>query len=324
MRRCAQAGSLFLLSSVWGVFGAAAQELSTPLDSADTYIAAATATAGEPEKGMLSLCDPGALAAPPVPVNNTAEPAKVFDNLYFLGIPSVSAWAITTPAGIVLIDTLDSAQEAQTYIEGGLRKLKLDPRQIKYIVVTHAHLDHFGGAGYLAEKYHATLVMSDVDWDALAHENAGNAHIAIPRRGRGVKDGDTLSFGGTTLEFYLTPPHTPGTLSLIFPLHDGESTHVAALWGGTAFNFTPTEENFTAYIASAQRFAKVARDEGADVPLSTHSAFDEALQKIAALKTRTLGQTNPFVTGPGGAEKYLAVATECAMAWRAKLRAVNQ
>ena len=143
---------------------------------------------------------------------------------------------------------------------------------------------------------------------------------SVPKRGRGVNDGDTLTLGDTTIEFYVTPPHTPGTLSLILPLKDGEMRHVGAEWGGTGFNFAQTRENFSTYIASAQRFSKLAHDKGVDVPLSNHSTFDDAFNKIARLKGRNAGDPHPFVMGEGSEEKFLAVAAECAMAERAKLR----
>src|ERR1043165_5246645 len=159
-------------------------------------------------------------AAPAVPTS--VEPAKIFDNLYFVGIPGVSAWAITTSQGIIVIDSLNNPQEAETFVEGGLKKLGLDPTQVKYVIITHAHTDHFGGAQYLADKLHATLVMSATDWDVLdrmranytANENRG----PIPKRGMAVKDGDKLTLGDTAIEIVQTPPHTPGAISLIIPL----------------------------------------------------------------------------------------------------------
>ncbi len=293
--------------------------------TADAYIAAAAATAGTDYTGILTLCEPGPPWALPNPAVNGAGPAKVFDNLYFVGLPSVSAWALTTSRGIILIDALNTPEEAETYIEGDLRKLKLDPADIEYIVVTHAHGDHFGGARYLANKYGATLVMSNREWETLAGQRAvaGRANGPVPRRSRGVDEGDTLTLGDTSVEFALTPPHTPGTLSLILPLKDGEMRHTGALWGGTAFNFPATEENFSAYVESARRFSRLARDRDADVPLSNHPVYDEALAKIAALKKRGTGGSHPFVLGTGSAETYLAVAAECAMAARERVRAAK-
>jgi metallo-beta-lactamase class B len=244
----------------------------------------------------------------------------VFDNLYFLGIQNVSAWALTTSAGIIVLDALDNPGEAQQYIEGGLRKLGVDPTQIKYVVVTHAHGDHYGGAQYLADKFHARLVMSDIDWKVLEGPPRANYPAnwgPVPRRDMAVKDGDKLTLGDTTIEFYITPPHTPGTISIIMPLKDGNARHVGAEWGGTAFNFQPTPENFATYAASAERFAKIARDKGVDVPISNHSTYDNAFEKIAALKARKPGQPNPFVTGAQSEQRYLTVAAECAKAMQA-------
>ena len=60
-----------------------------------------------------------------------AEPAKVFDNLYFVGQTEYSAWAVVTSAGIIIIDTIfDYSVEDE--VVGGLKKLGLDPASIKY------------------------------------------------------------------------------------------------------------------------------------------------------------------------------------------------
>lgn len=292
----------------------------------DAYVAAAVATAGSDYTGILSLCEPGPPFARPNIPGNPAGPAKVFDNLYFVGLPTVSAWALTTSRGIILIDALNTPSEAETYIEGGLRKLKLDPAAIEFIIVTHAHGDHYGGARYLAGKYGATLVMSNREWETLAEARAGTggANGPVPRNGRGVDEGGELTLGDTTVAFAVTPPHTPGTLSLILPLKDGEMRHTGALWGGTAFNFPASEENFSTYVESARRFSRLARDHDADVPLSSHPIYDEALAKIGELAKREPGGPHPFVLGAGSAETYLAVAAECAMAARERSRAGNR
>ena len=72
------------------------------------------------------------------------EPGKAFDNLYFVGTKWVSAWAIKTSEGIIiLIDALNNGKEAAELIDGGLRKLGMDPAQITCIIVTHGHGDHY-------------------------------------------------------------------------------------------------------------------------------------------------------------------------------------
>jgi metallo-beta-lactamase class B len=293
-------------------------------DTPAIHIATAERIAGSDLKSVFRLC--GTVQVPPV-TNNTAEPAKVFDNLYWLGIPSVSAWAITTSEGIIVIDSLDNAREAETYIEGGLRKLGLSPNDIKYVVITHAHTDHFGGAQYLANKFGASLVMSETDWDVLsraqAPANPNPNRGPIPRRGTGVPDGFRLSLGGTTIEMIQTPPHTPGAISLIFDVRDGGTRHVAGLWGAIGFNFQQNEANYTKYAESVDKYAAIAKARGVDVPLANHPNFDLAMEKSTALKTRANGAPHPFVTGKETQARIFDVQTECALAGRAKLRAAE-
>jgi len=285
-------------------------------DTLEAHIQAATQAAGLDLWGILTLCLPGDPAAALPAVDERVPPAKVFDNLYFVGMRGVSAWALTTSQGIILIDTLNNPMEAQTSIEAGMRQLRLDPAQIKYIVITHGHADHYGGAQYLADKYKAELVMSEADWAFLEGPRAPQARAdrgPIPKRGRAVKDGDRLTLGDTSIDMYVTPPHTPGSLSLIFPVRDGAMGHMAGLWGGTGFVFEPNHENFVTYAASADRFAGIEAAKGVDVPLSNHSIFDDALIKIEALKSRAPGK-HPFVTGPNAVARYQMVASQCAQA----------
>ena len=285
-------------------------------DTLEAHIQAATQAAGLDLWGILTLCLPADPSGTPAPADMVAPPTKVFDNLYYVGMKGVAAWALTTSQGIILIDTLNNPMEAQTAIEAGLRQLHLDPAQIKNIVVTHAHADHYGGAQYLADKYKAEVVMSDADWAFLEGPRAPQPRAdrgSIPKRGRAVKDGDRLTLGDTSIEMYVTPPHTPGTLSLIFPVKNGAMTHMAGLWGGTGFNFEPNHENFVTYAASADRFGRMEAEKGVDVLLSNHPVFDDALMKIEALKSRTPDK-HPFVTGPNAVARYQMVASQCAQA----------
>lgn len=317
---------MLAVSTLAATMGFMAAQAQTP-DTVEAHVAAATAAAGAEFKAPLRLCNPPGQGGGIEAARAEPEPAKIFDNLYFIGVNSVSAWAITTSSGIIVIDSLNNPREAETYIEGGLRKLGLDPMQVKYVIVTHAHGDHFGGAQYLADRLQATLVMSDTDWNVLANAqppaNPNPNRGPIPRRGMGVKDGDHLTLGDTTVEIYQTPPHTPGAISLIFPVKDGSMTHTAALWGGIGFNFPQTEQNYTTYADSVRKFATAATDKGADVPLANHSNFDEALEKIAKLKSRMPGQPNPFVLGEAAEQRMLTTQAECALAQRARLRAAK-
>ena len=92
-----------------------------------------------------------AAGLPPIPTRSVG-PIKMFDNLYYVGFNDVGAWAVPTSAGIILFDTLNSTADATDVIEPGLKKVGLDPAQIKYVLLGHGHNDHTGGASYLQAR----------------------------------------------------------------------------------------------------------------------------------------------------------------------------
>jgi metallo-beta-lactamase class B len=251
----------------------------------------------------------------PAPARDTwhAEPVKVFDNLYWLGQTEYSVWAVNTSAGIIIIDTIFDYSVEDEVVEG-LKKVGLDPANIKYVIVSHGHSDHSGGAKLLQDRYHARVLMSAADWDLL--DRSGGTK---PARDMVVTDGQKLTLGGTTLQMYITPGHTPGTISTIIPVTDNGKPHTVAEWGGTAFNFTITPDKdrnywFHTYINSAERFRQIAAAAGADVVIANHTIFDGSKQKMPALANRKPGDPNPWVIGEDSVRRYMTVAVECAHA----------
>ena len=145
-----------------------------------------------------------------------AKPYKVFDNLYFIGTRIHSAWALTTSAGIIVIDTLFDYATEPEMIEG-MTTLGLDPRDIKYVLISHAHGDHDQGAALLQSRYGAKIVMGAADWDATL-QRAASAPGGVPKRDIAVgREGLKLTLGDTIVDVVATPGHTPGTLSVLLP-----------------------------------------------------------------------------------------------------------
>ena len=306
------------------------------LKTADEHMAAAEKAAGDDYRAIFTrLCTaptPTALQGqgqarggggrgqqgPPDRSTWYAEPVKVFDNLYFVGQSEYSVWAVTTSQGIIVVDTIfDYSVEAE--VIDGLKKLGLDPAQIKYAVVSHAHNDHVGGAKLLQDRG-VRILMSAADWDLLERGAGPRA-----KRDMAITDGMSLTLGDTTLRMYFTPGHTAGTVSTIIPVRDNGKPHVAALWGGTLFNFsrggaayitpaTPLSWWFETYAASARRFRDTAAKAGADVLLSNHTEFDGSLTRLPAMRTRKPGDPHPYVVGASRVGRFLTMAEECANA----------
>jgi metallo-beta-lactamase class B len=258
-----------------------------------------TVRSGGPQRG-------GRAPGPPERSTWYAEPAKVFDNLYFVGQSEYSAWAVITSEGVILIDTLfDYSVEEE--VVGGLKKLGLDPATIRYAVVTHPHPDHHGGAKFLQDRYKTRIVMSAADWDVIDRLNGTK-----PARDMVATDGHTLTLGDTTVTLYITPGHTPGTLSVLIPVRENGARHVAALWGGTGLN--ADRGSLEQYITSAQRFDQIAQQAGADIILSNHTDWDGSKINLPRVATRAPGAPNPYIVGTPAVRRYLEVARECATA----------
>lgn len=250
-----------------------------------------------------------------------AEPAKVFDNLYFVGGKIHSSWALTTPEGIILIDTI-YPYNSEELIVGGMRKLGLDPRAIKYVLISHAHGDHIGGAEMLQSRYGARVVMGAADWE-LVEKHPNRYKTMQPKRDIVATDGMKISLGGETVTVWLTPGHTPGTISYTFPVRDRGRVVNVAYSGGTAFNFVnntpdPGIRNFQVYIESQRHLAQKASATGAAVLLSNHSEFDNAYSKNRMLAGRGDGP-HPYEIGADWVQRYFKVAEGCARAAQLRL-----
>src|SRR5581483_6940729 len=292
----------------------------------ERHMAAATKAAKADLLGALGLCKTATpqeatgfmenytkmKAEPPL------EPMQVMDDLYFLGNYWTSAWAVKTSKGLVILDALDNADEAQNYIENGLKKLKLDPSDIKYVIVSHAHGDHYGGAAYLKKKFDAKVVMSDIDWKVFDDPAFNPKRIPLfdepPKRDMAVKDGDTIKLGNTEFKLYVIPGHTLGTLATVVTVHDKGKAYRAVDWGRRAQNFGALADPPPIYGDTTEKYRPIMKKEKAEVLLSNHVTYDNAVGKMGTLKERKPNQPNPFVVGEDTVDRYLTVLGECALA----------
>jgi metallo-beta-lactamase class B len=258
-----------------------------------------------------------------------AEPARVFDNLYFVGGSVHSSWAITTNEGIIIIDTL-YPYNSEEAIVGGLQRLGLDPEDIRYVIISHAHGDHIGGAQMLQERYGARVVMGGPDWD-LVERYPNRYRSMAPRRDIVATDGMEITLGDVTVRLWETPGHTPGTLSYTFTVREQGRPVSVAYSGGTAFNFVndtpePGIRNFQSYIDAQRHIAEEAARADATVILSNHSEFDDAVTKNKMLAgwraMATLGAgagPHPYEIGAEWVQRYFQVMQGCARAAQLRL-----
>src|SRR5262245_54762918 len=233
----------YLASLFCGVLllaGWTATDANAQADRAQAHVAGARAAAYEPGQdftAIFGLCAAPNLNAPPAPPDESVppptipprsqwyrEPQKVFDNVYHVGGSNNEAiWAVTTSEGIIVINS-GYEYSAEELIVNGLRKMGLDPAEVREVSIASAAADDYGGAKYLQDHHNTRVLMSEREWDALAASRAPAA--SKPRRDMIVTDGQELKLGDVTVRLYVTPGHSPGTVSaLISPVKDGSQWH---------------------------------------------------------------------------------------------------
>jgi metallo-beta-lactamase class B len=238
------------------------------------------------------------------------EPFKVFDNVYYVGIQVVGSYLITTNAGLILVDA--TYAETGDLVLDSIRKLGFDPANIKYILITHQHADHFAGAGRIKQvATGARIGLSQADWEGVERLQSagqgGNQNNGITlTRDLVIKDGETITLGDTTLKIAVTPGHTPGALAIEVPARANGRTF-RALIPNTGIN--PSRELTGPYIASMERLRKMGPWDAVlpvhgflslrEVPLDARELVLAAQPPPAPPKT-----AHPAVVGPDRINQY--------------------
>ena len=265
-----------------------------------------------------------------LPTDPLIEPAKLFDNLYAFGRSGTVVYALTTSAGIILIDS-GYVNEVETVLIAQMKSLGLDPAQVKTIILTHGHGDHFCGAAYFQDHYGTRIVESAADWELMenppppppgfnpAGKGPPPAPVKPPRKDFVAVEGSPITLADEKVTPVMVPGHTPGSMALIFQVKDGGKMHVAGLFGGTILlSGRISDADLHKYLESIEHYKQVARKMKVDVEIQNHPLYDGMPEKLAALKERKSGTPNPFVVGPASYAKFLDVQSECMKAAMAR------
>ena len=175
------------------------------------------------------------------PWEGSFEPLKIFGNLYFVGTPPASVHIVDTGDGLIMLDT--GYQQSLYIVIDNIYRIGLDPHNIKYILLTHGHIDHMGAAKSLKEITGAKIALGKEDREyangTLDLSYAKEFDMEFCETFEPdilLSDGDVIELGNTRIRAVATSGHTPGAMSYFFNISDGVETYIAALHGGTGFN----------------------------------------------------------------------------------------
>lgn len=252
-------------------------------------------------------------------------PQHVFDNLWWFGDSGVGSWLITSDKGYILFDTLNDADEEQTVLLDGMKKVGLDPKNIKYVVIGHWHLDHTGGGHLIQSTLHVPIYMGAPDWPlyfkAVASNEGQGARLKDKTpmtQGLDAKGGMTLTVGDTTVTLYSMPGHTPGSTGLIFDAKYGGKLHpvliVTASAGG---NNVPDRATFVRGYEHIWDAAEKAKVESV---VQSHPNYNQnTLSRMEWVTAHYPPASNPMLYGAEKDRKYIEITRACAEARLAAL-----
>lgn len=248
------------------------------------------------------------LAALLVKWNTPTEPFKMIDNVYYVGTDGLASYLITSPQGHILVDTV--MPESTSQIKASIEKLGFKITDIKYLVNTHAHIDHTGGLAEMKQASGGQLVSGEADKPLLeggyypGAENDAALKFPPVKVDRTVREGDTVKVGNVTLTARETPGHSPGCTSWEFAVKDGDATRTALIFcsGTVALNRLVGSPTYPGIVADYKKTFARAKDMKVDVLLAPHPEMYKMHEKRAKLAA---GGPNPFVA-PGEFNTYAA------------------
>ena len=241
--------------------------------------------------------------------NQPFKPLRIIGNVHYVGASGVSSYLITSPEGHVLIDT--GFEQTVPIIRENVKKLGFRVEDIKFILCSHAHVDHTGGHALVKELTGARIVMSEADAALLASGGKDDfLDEVMPyrpvRADRVVRDGEQIRLGNVVLTAHLTPGHTKGCTTWTMVAEDGGQRHNVVFFGSTSV---------LAKLVNNAKYPEIARDYAAtfrklkslpcDVFLAPHASFfglEEKAREIGPGK-------NPFVDA-NAFQKYVATAEQ--------------
>ncbi|HVU50173.1 MAG TPA: subclass B3 metallo-beta-lactamase, partial [Polyangia bacterium] len=274
---------------------------------------------------LATVVGAGAGCAPalaPVPaeladMNQDVAPYQVIDNVYYVGGNGVAQFLVTTPAGHFLLDGGFDASVPRLRAEVASLGFRFD--DIKYLLVSHAHIDHAQGDARVRALTGAKVVASARDGETLAAGGKGEAVYdgvyswAPCPVDRVVADGERVSLGGTTLTAHLTPGHTRGAVTWTMQVAAPEARPGAPRLDVVFFPSASVNEGvrlvgnarYPEIVADFERSFATWKALPCDVFLGVHGAFYDMERKRAR---QLEGVTpNPFID-PGGYRRFVARA----------------
>ena len=233
------------------------------------------------------------------------DPFRIFGPLYYVGDRKVCIHLVDTGDGLVLFDS--GYPNASHLLWDSIWRLGFDPKDVRLIIHTHGHYDHFGASNEFRLQYGTELAISRVDAEWMKKdprfsllEWAPSTPLSYdpPEFQILLEDGQELTIGNLKIRCRLVPGHTPGVMAFFFDLtEDGKKLRAGLLGGvGLAAIHRYHLEEFGLPMSLPFDMLKAVRelkDEHVDIHLGNHPANNHTIEKR---EKQLISGGNPFIS----------------------------
>jgi len=215
------------------------------------------------------------------------DPFPVAADTWYVGNAWVGAYLLASDDGLALIDT---TMQPQIYLVlESIRKLGLDPADLRKVLISHMHYDHIGGVRVIKEVSGADILMSREDWEFMnAHPDQifteGYPFGSFTPDGF-FDDAVPVRQGNREIRTVLSPGHTPGTTSFFFEA----GGLLCGMHGGVGLNTLSDAALAQAGLSATMRDAYLdsmarLRSIPVDITLGSHPSQVGMLDKLDAIR----------------------------------------
>jgi metallo-beta-lactamase class B len=238
-------------------------------------------------------------------------PHRIAGNLYYVGSTDLAAFLITTPEGHILINS--NLESSVPQIEASVEKLGFHFRDIKILLISHAHFDHCAGSASIKKLTGAKYMVMDADVRDIEsggrtnfqYARSQDSHFKRAKVDRVLHDGDEVRLGNAVLTAHLTAGHTKGCTTWTLKAREGDKPYDVVIVGSPNVNPGYKLVNNKQYPRIAQDYERsfvVLKSLPCDIFLGAHGSYYDMQEKFAQIGK---SGRNPFID-PAGYKAYVA------------------
>ncbi len=259
-------------------------------------------------------------------MTDAPPPAEIAPGIWLLKLPlpfpvaTINVYLVRGPQGWLLLDCGLKTQACRQALAGGLAAAGIAWRDIRQLIITHTHPDHFGlaaevrrlsGAHILMDRAEAAVIPHYRDPESLARQMAWLAENGVPpeegqevaqasvgiaefidpvEADRTLEDGDRLPVEGGELQTLRTPGHSPGLLTFYFTprrLYFSSDHIIEKITPNIGLHARSAANPLADYLASLERLKPLSIDQilpSHGHPFSGHQAWIAATEEHHRLR----------------------------------------